>query len=44
MRRIIIDGNQCYEIDEDCMKKKRRERREREDEHRRTERKDTKRP
>lgn len=23
MRRIIIDGNQCYEIDEECMKKKR---------------------
>lgn len=23
MRRIIIEGNQCYEIDEECMRKKR---------------------
>lgn len=28
MGRIIIDGNQCYEIDEECIKKKRRKKEE----------------
>ena len=27
MKRIVVEGNQCYEIDEDCVKAKERENR-----------------
>lgn len=32
MRRLVIDGNKVYEIDEDCMERKNREQKEKKEE------------